>query len=143
MPDDTTRVFIRLSGRRPVTVDTDDWPRTANGHGNEYDGETAAQSVRTRTWWVSVRQHADGRALVYGVYEAHSKAALELDVCVHAGKLLDKEQARDLEHWIVRVANDLFGDAVNANSHVAEVIILRDIEQAKADCLASLPAEEL
>ena len=63
---------ITLTGRRPVNISEADWPMVAHGMG---DSGNALDSAHHQQAWargeldaynLRVRQHADGRALVYG-----------------------------------------------------------------------------
>jgi hypothetical protein len=63
------RRTITLTGRPPVRIDPEKWPIVA-----KVDEVTEAQSTRIDRLFV--RQHADGRAIVYG--ESGSRAAGEL-----------------------------------------------------------------
>lgn len=58
---------MSLSDRRPVRIDPKDWPTIASAHdwhGGAYDFQA------NQVWTIKVRQHADGRRLVYGFTEA-------------------------------------------------------------------------
>jgi len=107
---------ITLTGRRPVQIAKSEWPMIASNH--EYDGEHECQANRHER--INVRQHADGRTLVYGVYS--TAWANESDR--RRGELLD------------------FGEDIPTAIHrVAESM---EFEPAFAECvIADLPAEEL
>jgi len=55
---------ITLTGRAPVRVRKADWPIIASAEW--HDGQVRAEA--SRIWRLTVRQHADGRTIVYGVY---------------------------------------------------------------------------
>ena len=55
---------ITLTGRAPVRIRKADWPIVAKAA--HWDGEIEAQANRHAQ--LIVRQHADGRAVVYGIY---------------------------------------------------------------------------
>ncbi len=58
----TTRT-VTLTHRRPVQIDTADWPCIAHGRGDSFiDNDYELHLI--------VRQHADGRVLVYAIYDA-------------------------------------------------------------------------
>jgi hypothetical protein len=59
----TTRT-ITLTDRAPVEIVDDHWPVIAESRA--HDGMIAVQA--NRRWWMKVRQHADGRVIVYGAY---------------------------------------------------------------------------
>ncbi len=60
------KLKIALTGRAPVRIDTDDWPMIASA--NAFSGRHECQANTTAS--ITVRQHADGRALVYGERES-------------------------------------------------------------------------
>jgi len=63
------KVIITLTGRpRPVEIDEDEWPILAQA-----EWEEGEKKLERRVWQLIVRQHEDGRALVYGVFETHRR----------------------------------------------------------------------
>ena len=101
----------------PYTVaDEDLWPVVAQSR--DWDNQHECQA--NRTWRCMVRQHADGRAIVYGVYTTQFQA----EVGTHAGYLL--APGEDVPAAIRRV-----GEEIGA----AESVI--------RGCIADLPAEVL
>lgn len=59
---------ITLTDRPPVTIDEDNWPVIASASDEVHDGQVRCQANRTSDWWIKVRQHDDGRAIVYAGY---------------------------------------------------------------------------
>ena len=59
---------ITLSNRQPVKIDEDNWPVIADAKDYVHDGQVECQANRKSTWWIKVRQHKDGRAIVYAGY---------------------------------------------------------------------------
>ena len=57
---------ITLTGRAPVRIRKADWPIVAKA--TAWNGEIEAQADRHSQ--LIVRQHADGRAVVYGVFRS-------------------------------------------------------------------------
>lgn len=55
---DGTRI-ITMTDRAPVKIRDEEWPVIASARQDGGD---------TRTWLIYVRQHQDGRALVYGIH---------------------------------------------------------------------------
>lgn len=53
---------IKMSERRPVKIVVADWPIVASAH--RHNGTIACQA--NYEWDIIVREHADGRRLVYG-----------------------------------------------------------------------------
>ncbi len=53
---------ITLTGRAPVKISEALWPRIS--YASRHDGKVECQA--NHKWHLTVRQHADGRAIVYG-----------------------------------------------------------------------------
>lgn len=107
---------ITLTGRRPIKIREDEWPIFAEakrGIGGAYERDW------TRSWRLVVRQHADGRAIVYWAYETRWQGEHDR----RGGELL--------------TAGADLGDAIR---RVGETLGNEDVIQ---DCLADLPAEDL
>jgi hypothetical protein len=75
MSETKTRT-ITLTDRPPVRIREDEWPLIAKGTGDSYGSgdysryqQALAQGECDR-YRLTVRQHADGRAIVYGVFDA-------------------------------------------------------------------------
>ena len=111
----TTTRTITLTDRRPVKIKDADWDLIAESRW--YDGQIESQA--NRSGWLKVRQHADGRAIVYGSL----RSSWQNETCLRGGELLAK--GADLAAAINRVA-----ETCNATSCAAE-------------CIADLPAEEI
>lgn len=60
------KLKVALTGRAPVRINTDEWPLIASA--NMFSGRLECQANTTAS--ITVRQHADGRALVYGERES-------------------------------------------------------------------------
>lgn len=112
-----TNLTITLTERRPVTIVKDDWPILASAEDTD---DRAHPEQANRRWKLIVRQHADGRSIVYGVYTSAFLDARD----VRGGVLVEAEG--DIEAAIYEVTASL------------------DFDRALADqCVADLPAEEL
>lgn len=107
---------ITLFDRKPVTVVKEDWPIVARA--DEHDGQVEWEATRQHK--LIVRQHSDGRAVVYGIHS--TKWRNEKD---RRGGLL-VESAEQIEAVIMEVAERLDFDPWLAQQ-----------------CIADLPAEEL
>ena len=105
-----TRTII-LTDRRPVTILEHDWPLIAKATGGPGP---------LHTYRLMVRQHADGRTLVYGVLDG---ATADADHPTYRGGVL---LANDSQ--LIRAIH-----RVGASCHLPESII--------AECIADLPAE--
>lgn len=68
--DTTTekRLVVHMTGRRPISIVRDDWPLIAWGVEEEYNGQVRDESHETGDASIRVRQHSDGRLLVYGAF---------------------------------------------------------------------------
>lgn len=117
------RRTITLTGRSPVTIREDLWPVIAEAHGDSdrSPGRTLPD-YEIDSWSIRVRQHADGRAIVYAVLSGspawtgtESRAGGEL---LPAGS--------DLAAALARVGEDV---GIS--------------EDTVRDCVADLPAEDL
>jgi len=58
-------ITITMTDRAPLRVTKDTWPLIASASG--HDGQHASQA--NHAWYLNVRQHADGRSLVYGAHD--------------------------------------------------------------------------
>lgn len=60
------RITVTLTGRRPVRINKAEWPRIV--HARTWSGQHECQANTFAR--IAVRQHADGRAMVYGIRES-------------------------------------------------------------------------
>lgn len=124
---------ITLTGRPPVRVDDADWPMLAVGSWDRHDGQVAYQANRKWRLWVRVREHADGRRIVYAKYTFDSHFRHETDIDIAVGRLVGKDD--DLIAAIERVGDDLRErDLGEGEAHLRAVL---------DEVIADLPAEEL
>lgn len=114
MTTDKTRT-ITLSDRAPVKISEALWPRVA--YASRHDGAVECQA--NHEWHLTVRRHADGRAIVYGsevagmggVYQGYEEA--RAGVILDAGDDIPRairrvgERARCSEAMIDAVIADL------------------------------------
>lgn len=106
---------VTLTGRAPVIIVEADWGVIARA--GWHDGEIRSQA--NQSCFLVVRQHDDGRALVYGGYDSQWRG----DPDLRGGELL--APGADIPAAISRV-----GYTVGA-------------QRCIADCIADLPAEEI
>jgi hypothetical protein len=113
---------ITLTDRPPVRIDEDNWGiiAMASDHDNQY--ECQANTV----WSIRVRQHDDGRTIVYAVKDSGPGGQYLGFKASRAGELLDKECTMD--------------DICAAIRRVGEYADCADLID---DCIADLPAEEI
>lgn len=55
------KIEITLSEKRPVKIVADEWPVIARA--DDHDGQVQCQA--NTEWYIKVREHADGRRIVY------------------------------------------------------------------------------
>ena len=115
---------ITLTDRRPVTIDEAEWPIVAVGDerpGSSHNG-TPVPNYETDRYTIRVRQHADGRAIVYVVVDAATAWTGTADY--RGGVLLTA--GSDIAAAILSV-----GEAAGCPASVIR------------ECIADLPAERL
>lgn len=111
---------ITLTDRPPVRIREDEWPIVAEAKG--WDGCPQTVECQSDTFALRVRQHADGRAIVYATYLGASQGSFR-------------------EDW-------RGGQLVDTGADVASAI--REVGEAGSlpawtirECIADLPAEEI
>jgi len=134
---------ITLTGAQPVKIKKDDWPVIASAEDKNFDNQYEFQANRKATWKLTVRQHADGRTIVYATY-IYFGGANASDI--RGGKLIQVPNADA----------DSIGDAEPIIAAIQDVG--REIEERMPDddgygpsvfprlvheCIADLPAVEL
>lgn len=123
-------ITITLTDRRPVRIAEESWPVLAKASDSGHDNKYECQANRTWKWFLCVRQHADGRAIVYATYSYSTAWQNESDQSAKHGELLLAGcTTDDIVAAIHRVADRMPGD--DRWSRLAD------------DCIADLPAEEL
>ena len=136
MTDNQIRT-ITLTGRPPVKVSNEDWGLIASANDMDHDNQYDFQANRISKWFVGVRQHDDGRTIVYATYSHTSNYQGERGYSAKRGVLLPVGTTVD------QIADSVFE-------------VCKDIAQAEHQgedagrwtelmhkCLADLPAEEL
>lgn len=122
----TTKIEIAMSERRPVNIDPEEWPVIARA--DSHDGQSIHQANNIR--YIRVRQHRDGRRIVYGWQEAgnggqhvgaHNPHAGYLVAAVDGATADDSETVR-----AIRRVGGVLGDDVLADA-----------------CITELPAEDI
>lgn len=128
---------ITLTGRPPVKIEEDHWPIVASAKSKDWDNTHECQANRTWNWWITVRQHEDGRAIVYAGYSYSSQWQTERDYYHRAGRLLGAgSNDVDICDAIRRVCTEMAAAEADAD-HTARWNSLA------AECIADMPAEEL
>ena len=119
---------ITLTDRPPVKIREDEWPIIASATDDSGDGNDYARYQQARMrgeldcYSLRVRQHEDGRAIVYGVLDAAS--AYTGSESYRGGELLDP--GGDLAATVRRVGE---------SCHLPDSVI--------RECVADLPAVDI
>lgn len=116
------KIEITLSDASPVKIDPEVWPVIASA--DDHDGAVKVQA--NTEWLVRVRQHADGRRIVYGYKRAGNGGQYRGFRDAHPGYLLD--------------AGADESETIRAIRRVAGAIGRDDLG---ADCIGDLPAREI
>lgn len=125
---------ITLTGRPPVRIDEAAWPVIAHGSWSDHDGKVESQANRTWQLDIRVRQHADGRAIVYGVYQYGTHWQHESDESHRVGQLLS--QGGDRPAAINAVGAQLI-------ERIDDEAVHRRVRDVADECIGDLPAEAL
>ena len=129
---------ITLTDSRPVTIDEDDWPVTASSGWGDYDNQYEFQANRTADAGLKVRQHADGRVIVYGTYRYTTQFQGEDDVRAAAGTVLDEGSDDSNIITAIRETTDYLSSYESLPENWQP-----DWRLLADECIADLPAEQL
>ena len=121
-----TKRTITLTDRPPIRITEEDWPVIAKA--TWYQGEIERQA--NRRGWMKIRQHSDGRTIVYGGFTTQWQGESDR----RGGELLGGEAHGQGEAMEPRYT-------VDAIRRVAEDLFVP--EDAVRDLIADLPAEEI
>lgn len=128
---------ITLTGRPPVKIDEDNWPVIASAADEEHDGLVRCQANRLSNWSVKVRQHDDGRAIVYATYGYSSNWQGARGYSAKRGVMLPADcSAQDICNAIGSVCEDVAGAECDGDDAARWTTLA-------AECIADMPAEEL
>jgi hypothetical protein len=139
------KLTITLTGRPPVKITKDEWPVVASTEEKEFDNQYDFQANRKATWKLIVRQHADGRTIVYAIHSYTSQ--------------YQGENGRDLRGGELLTVSDATADCVGDTTPIIEAIfrVAAEIEarmpegqwstgvfpRLAHECTADLPAVEI
>ena len=130
---------ITLTGQRPVKIYEDEWPLVAScswGDNDRPDYEPEANRRADAT--LRVRQHADGRTLVYGTYHYTTLFQGEDDAHAAAGSLVS---IADGDGAIITAIRDTAERLSSYDSLPDDW--QPDWPLLADECIADLPAEQL
>ena len=121
------KIKITLSDASPVSIDPEAWPIVARA--DWHDGQVECQANNERT--IRVREHADGRRIVYGRQFAGNGGQYMGTRNPEAGYLIPAGESRHGE-----------GDeaTIRAIRRVAGAI---GDDELGAECIGDLPAQEI
>lgn len=125
---------ITLTGRPPVRIKEDEWPVIAAGSWSAHDGQIPQQADREWDITIRVRAHADGRAIVYGVYRYDTLWQSEHCETHRVGVLLDA--GADVAAAIDDIADQLI-------ERISDVDMHRHVREAADECIGDLPPQEI
>ena len=147
MSDTTTTSKTRtitLTDRPPVKIKEDEWPVIATGSADD-DDSSQPGNPPNREWTrtIRVRQHTDGRAIVYGVYDYETAFQGANGAAAKRGTLLWPTATPDQIITAIRAVGSDLADAEEAAAiEPARKDAIRWREAVQA-CIADLPAVEL
>lgn len=124
------RITIPLTDRRPVSISEDEWPLIVRVSGDSCEirdparHDQAVEQGQADTYEMEVRQHADGRTLVYGRFDEAQWSESDHPGPSHAGGLVEPG-----------------GDVVTEIRNVGDKLYLS--QTLIADCIAGLTPQEL
>lgn len=135
---------ITLTDRPPVKIREDEWLVLAGGEADDDDSNQPGNKPN-RKWkrQIRVRQHGDGRVIVYGVYDYDTQFQGEAGAAARRGVLLNGSPTMDgIITAIRRIGDDLREAETEADidDRHRTPSRWRDVVQA---CIACLPAQEL
>jgi len=132
----TTKRTITITGRPPVSIAEANWPVLASAREKDYDNEHEFQANRTEVVAINVRQHTDGRALVYATAKYSTAWQSERDDSQREGVYLDTTETS------IEAICSAIGEVCDMMR--APRYLPADVwERLAAECIADLPAEEL
>jgi hypothetical protein len=131
-----TRI-ITLTDSPPVQIDEANWPLIASAADKQHDGQIEAQANRTSKWFVGVRQHADGRAIVYAKYTYDTAWQGERNRTAARGVLLSAgTTVQEICEAITSVCSDIAAAKHNSGDE-------ERWRELAPQCVADLPPERL
>lgn len=123
---------IKMTDHPPIVIKEDDWPIIAQTRLFDHDGEVECQANRKSHWRLTVRQHKDGRVIVYAMYHYSTAFRNERDHACYAGIAEERSDPEHIVSAIKRVAELMAEQLHQGNDAVAWDKIGRD-------CIANLP----
>lgn len=132
---DNPKLTITLTGRKPVTIVKDQWPIIAEAGDKNWDNQYEFQANRTWDYDLKVRQHEDGRTIIYGIYRYDTHFQNESGAGIRGGEMV---AADEVISAIQRVGKWMADNLPSNHADEAEIF-----NRLVNECIADLPAEEL
>lgn len=132
------KITIALSERAPITIVAEDWPLIAESI--SWNGEHRFQSFDEH--WIRVREHKDGRRIVYGYSGNGQGGGRPGRRTIQAGYLIASTRERTAPEdsgW----ASDNWPDSDETIRAIRRVAGAIGDNQMADEVIADLPAEEL
>ncbi len=138
MEQTTTKTHtITLTDHPPIAIRDDEWPVITYGrfHGSDHENEHRFQANRIWKMDICVREHADGRRIIYAVYDYETGLWGERNVHAKAGVMIDPGVTSDDLVQAIRAVGATISAAVrdagrdDFEPHVSTAVL---------DCIAHL-----
>ena len=126
---------ITLTGRPPVKVKEDDWPFVASASYHEYDGQYDFQASTHSRGLLKVREHADGRIIVYATASYDTAFQNESGWNRKAGELLPADCDQPAMIAAIRRVHATMMASMPSDTELYAPLV--------DECIADLPAEEI
>lgn len=135
---ETKKRTITLTDHPPIRITEDDWPVIAHGQYRDWDNQYEFQANRTWSCHVRVRQHQDGRMIVYGIYDYDTALQNKRGFCGKAGIVLESDAdpvaaIREVGETLKHKMSEAGLDTVNHHN----------VSEAVDECIADLPAVDM
>ena len=135
----TDKIRITMSERRPLLIVKAEWPIIAKADWHDGQIECQANTVRK----IRVRQHADGRRIVYGLQEAGNGGQYAGTRNPEGGFLVQPIPSISAWSGPIEITTPASPDEENTIRAIRRVAgIIGDAELGD-ECIADLPAEDL
>lgn len=128
---DQKKLTITMSERRPLTIVSAEWPVIARGEW--YSGQYDFQAFDG--CWIQVREHADGRRIVYGYAGDWDGGGRPDRESRRGGFLVPGVDGQPDEQETVRAIRRVAG-VIDGVAHVGD-----SVQDAANKCIANMPAE--
>lgn len=128
---------ITMTGKPPVRINEDNWPLIASFSDKEWDNQYECQANQISKWFVGVRQHEDGRSIVYATYSFSTNWAGRRDYSAGRGVILD---ATSTDEDVCQAITEVCADIAECEHHGSDAERWNTLRDA---CITDMPAVEL